>query len=166
MLYTLRYCIGIIYLSYACSIWAVKLSWLYKYLLRTVTDRNITFLVPLFPFSLSERKSTKGKDKQRSTKHTHKGKRSSNTNPTKNLGWIQIYFLRYCFIVFVRLCHFLINYWEVLSYEHLLYFFFRPFCCLFFFDIRILITPFGISKLFLSDISFRSSKHYDIYEPH
>ena len=31
----------------------------------------------------------------------------------------------------------------------LLYFFFWPLCCLFFFDIRILIAPFGIFKLFL-----------------
>ena len=30
-----------------------------------------------------------------------------------------------------------------------LYIFFRPLCCLFFFDLRILITPFGIFKLFL-----------------
>jgi hypothetical protein len=31
----------------------------------------------------------------------------------------------------------------------LLYFFFWPLCCLFFFDLRILVTPFGIFKLFL-----------------
>jgi len=30
------------------------------------------------------------KDKQRSAKHTHKTKRSSNTNPTKNRGWTQV----------------------------------------------------------------------------
>ena len=32
--------------------------------------------------------------------------------------------------------------------DHCLSFFFWPFCCLFFFDIRIRITPFGIFKLF------------------
>ena len=30
------------------------------------------------------------KDKQRSTKHTHKTKDRSNTNPTKNRGWTQM----------------------------------------------------------------------------
>ena len=33
-----------------------------------------------------------------------------------------------------------------------LYFFFWPLCCLFFFDIRILITPFGIFKFFLKSL--------------
>ena len=34
----------------------------------------------------------------------------------------------------------------------LLYFFYWPLCCLFFFDLRILIAPFGVFKLFLSDM--------------
>ena len=36
----------------------------------------------------------------------------------------------------------------------LLSFFFWPLCCLFFFDIRILITPFGIFKLFFFVVGF------------
>jgi hypothetical protein len=48
-----------------------------------------------------------------------------------------------CYSIFSFMCMF------YRSLFVLLYFSFWPLCCLFFFDIRILITPFGIFKLFL-----------------
>jgi hypothetical protein len=49
-----------------------------------------------------------------------------------------------CYSIFSVMCMFCRSLFVVL------YFFFWPLCCLFFFDIRILITPFGIFKFFLT----------------
>jgi hypothetical protein len=50
----------------------------------------------------------------------------------------------FCYSVFNFMCMF------CRSFFVFMYFSFWPLCCLFFFDLRIVITPFGIFKLFLT----------------
>ena len=59
-----------------------------------------------------------------------------------------------CYSIFSLMCMF------CRSLFVLLYFFFWPLCCLFFFDIRILITSFGIFKLFLNKHKLKTLTHW------